>query len=83
MAKFKVGELVRIRQWDEMEKEFGIDADGDIKIDVGFVSSMKPLCGKNAEIVSLEKDGRVDLNLFNCDKSTQKWQYSTDMIEKV
>lgn len=24
--KFKVGDRVRIRQWDDMEKEFGLDS---------------------------------------------------------
>ena len=28
--KFKVGEIVRIRQWDDMAKEFGVDDDGSI-----------------------------------------------------
>lgn len=82
-TKFKVGELVRIRQWDDMEKEFGLDADGDIKTCVGFVSSMKPLCGKYAKIVSLDKDGEVSLRFFNCGGLNTSWGYSTDMIEKV
>ena len=80
--KFKVGELVRIRQWDDMEKEFGVDADGDINSFVQFVTSMKPLCGKYAEIVSLEYV-RVGLKFFNCGGLNTSWNYSTDMIEKV
>lgn len=28
---FKVGDKVRIRSWEDMEKEFGVDSDGDIK----------------------------------------------------
>lgn len=82
--KFKVGELVRIRQWDDMEKEFGLDADGDIKTCVSFVTSMKHLCGKYAEIVSLdENDAEVKLKFFNCCGLDTSWGYSTDMIEKV
>ena len=80
--KFKVGELVRIRQWDDMAKEIGVDADGDINSFVQFVTSMKPLCGKYAEIVSLEY-GRVGLKFFNCGGLNTSWNYSTDMIEKV
>ena len=82
--KFKVGELVRIRQWDDMVKEFGVDADGAIKTCVGFVSFMKPLCGKYAEIVGLaENDAEVKLKFFNCCGLDTSWKYSTDMIEKV
>ena len=82
--KFKVGELVRIRQWDDMVKEFGVDSVGDIYSCVQFVTSMKPLCGKYAEIVSLdENDVEVKLKFFNCGGLDTSWNYSTDMIEKV
>lgn len=82
--KFKVGELVRIRQWDDMEKEFGVDSVGFIDSCVSFVTSMKPLCGKYAEIVSIAENGvEVKLKLFNCGGLNTSWCYSTDMIEKV
>lgn len=80
--KFKVGELVRIRQWDDMEKEFGVDSVGDIDSCVPFVTSMKPLCGKYAEIVRLN-GYRVRLKFFNCGGLNTGGKYSTDMIEKV
>lgn len=81
--KFKVGELVRIRQWDDMEKEFGTDGYGSVACNYCFIYAMKPLCGKYAEIVSLDKDGRVALKFFNYDDLNTNWAYSTDMIEKV
>lgn len=80
--KFKVGELVRIRQWDDMKKEFGTVGTSILCLP-NFVKEMKPLCGKYAEIVRLDKDGRVDLKLFNCDGLYIGWHYSTGMIEKV
>ena len=81
--KFKVGELVRVRQWDDMEKEFGLTMLGSISCQCCFTDEMKPLCGKYAEIVRLDKDGRVALKFFNCDDLNTNWAYSTDMIEKV
>ena len=36
--KDKVGDKVRIRSWDDMEKEFGTDSWGDIKISNNFIS---------------------------------------------
>lgn len=83
--KFKVGELVRIRQWDDMVEEFGVDSAGDVVGNcVSFVTSMKPLCGKYAEIVSIAENGvEVKLKLFNCGGLNTSWRYSTDMIEKV
>ena len=80
--KFKVGELVRIRQWGDMEKEIGFDAYGDINSLVPFVPYMKPLCGKYAEIVRLN-GSLVELKFFNCDGLNTGWGYSTDVIEKV
>ena len=81
--KFKVGELVRIRQWDDMEKEFGLTMLGSIRCRCCFADGMKPLCGKYAEIKDLLLDGIVHLRFFNCDDSVENWNYSTDMIEKV
>ena len=82
-TKFKIGELVRIRQWDDMEKEFGLTMLGSIRCRCCFADGMKPLCGKYAEIKDLRVDGIVFLRFFNCDDSVENWNYSTDMIEKV
>lgn len=82
-AKFKIGELVRIRQWDDMVKEFGTRATGSVDCKCHFTVDMKPLCGKYAEIKDLRVDGIVFLRFFNCDGSVENWNYSTDMIEKV
>lgn len=81
--KFKVGELVRIRQWDDMKKEFGLTMLGSISCRCCFADGMKPLCGKYAEIKDFLLDGIVHLRFFNCDDSVENWSYSIDMIEKV
>ena len=81
--KFKVGELVRIRQWDDMVKEFGTRSTGSVNCRCHFTVAMKTLCGKYAEIKDLRADGIVFLRFFNCDDSVENWNYSTDMIEKV
>ena len=80
---FKVGELVRIRQWDDMVKEFGTRSTGSVNCRCLFTVGMKPLCGKYAEIKDLRADGIVFLRFFNCEKEEKCWSYSTDMIEKV
>ena len=84
--KFKVGELVRIRQWDDMEEEFGINREGTILTLHGFVVNMKPLCGKYAEIVGLGENDKVGLKFFNCkglEDLTEFYLFDTDMLEKV
>ena len=80
---FKIGELVRIRQWDDMVKEFGTKATGSVNCKCYFTVAMKPLCGKYAEIKDLRVDDIVFLRFFNCEKEDKCWSYSTDMIEKV
>ena len=81
--KFNIGELVRIRQWDDMVKEFGTRSTGSVNCRCLFTKGMKPLCGKYAEIKDLRVDGIVFLRFFNCEKVDKCWSYSTDMIEKV
>lgn len=81
--KFKVGELVRIRQWDDMAKEFGTTASGSVDCHYYFALDMKPLCGKYAEIREIRDDGKVSLRFFNCEKETTCWEFHTDMVEKV
>lgn len=52
-SEIKVGDIVRVRSWDDMASEYTVDADGDILITdqngndkVYFLSkSMRRLCG--------------------------------------
>lgn len=81
MAKYKVGDRVKIRQWDDMEKEFGLNDFGSIKCACGFVDNMKSLCGRTATIKEI--DG-VDIELkFDDESGDTFWSYSTDMIEPI
>lgn len=40
-----IGDVLRVRQWDDMLKEFGSDEHGKIKSRYGFAESCKYLCG--------------------------------------
>lgn len=51
--KIKPGDRVRIREWDDLEKEYGIGRDGDIPCPGLFSKSMRPLCGKMATVVKI------------------------------
>lgn len=50
--KYKVGDIIRVRDWDDMERQYGTDSDGDIRLPDGwwFKNSMKPFCGKDYKI---------------------------------
>jgi hypothetical protein len=80
---FKVGDRVRIRQWDDMEREYGVDYDGDIKCRPFFASGMRPLCGEEAKILSLLDNGRVALSFRQGGIGACSWNFCVDMLEPI
>lgn len=49
--KYKVGDKVRVRAWEDMENEFGLDNDGDINCPPRyFTTEMSELCGKTMRV---------------------------------
>ena len=46
MREYKVGDELRIREWDDMANEFGLNGSGNIKILPAFTKSMEYLCGE-------------------------------------
>ena len=81
--EFKIGDRVRIRQWEDMEKEFGTDLCGDIVMKGywHFAKGMRHLCGREAVITEI-CDQRVELD-FDSKTGDMDWNYTTDIIEKV
>ena len=51
--KYKIGDTVKIRSWEEMEAQFGLDNDGDIACPGVFTKDMAELCNKEVEIVDV------------------------------
>ena len=75
--KFKVGDKVRVREWADMEKEFGLDEYlGGIMCRGCFAPGMRGYCGK-VYTVARVKDGR-----YRLDKCLN-WEFSDDMLEPV
>ena len=77
---FRVGDRVRIRSWESMEKEFGTDCSGNILTHFHFIDHMKPLCGRTATISSI-KGKEVNLRGWSNTNGDIAWSYSTDMLE--
>ena len=79
--EFKVGDKVRIRQWDDMVKEFGENC-GIINVGTEtFLYAMKYLCGKIAIIKATDANNYVRLEFKDNVDDTDGWGYTTDMIE--
>ena len=78
--EFNIGDRCRIRQWDDMEQEFGvIDESGTIDIEFGFTKGMKRLCGKEFTVESVKK------RRFHSVEEVEegRWSISADMLELI
>ena len=83
--EFKVGDRVRIRQWDDMAAEFKFDGVGDIHLTHStFVSNMKHLCGRTATVIGVEENNNKHIYLdFDNKRGNTDWYYSTYMVEPL
>ena len=80
--EFKVGDKVRIRQWDDMAEEFGLNKYGNIELkDDVFCPDMKCLCGKIATIRAFGTSNFVNLEFENEVDKSDYWRYTTEMLE--
>ncbi|MCK9576002.1 MAG: hypothetical protein M0R51_08660 [Clostridia bacterium] len=81
-TKFKVGDRVQFKTWEEMEKELGLNEDGFINSSIYFTEKMEYLCGTYATIEKIYDDREIKLRDFK-EKGYTNWAYSTDMVKKV
>ena len=80
--KYKVGDKVKIRKWDDMASEFDVDAIGDIKLPtMFFTKEMEKFCGKVVTIqercVDLDDDEYYEI----LEDTEQEFCFSDDMFE--
>lgn len=84
MSKYQVGDVLRIRQWDDMANEFGYtnDRHDEIKCLDIFVEEMKYLCGKTFTVanVSLSRFGQYD-EYTSVEHIENGWAVTEDMLE--
>lgn len=62
VSDFSVGDIVVVRDWDDMADEFGVDVDGDIMSRFYFVSEMKWTCGMRCVVASVSDFGQIILD---------------------
>lgn len=75
--KFEVGDRCRIRQWDDMQAEFGLTYSGDIRCKFTFTKPMRGLCGSpfTVRAKTLGGDYYAEENIYG------GWAISADMLE--
>ena len=73
--EFRAGDVVRIRDWDDMKREYGVDSEGDIDCPNGvFITQMRKYCGEIFTITGVDDEEVLGHGLGN-------WWITTDMIE--
>lgn len=77
-TKFRVGDKVKFKSWQEMEEEFGLDEDGDIDNFLTFTSEMENGLDKE-RVYTISK---IDGFIVSLQENT-KYYYSTDMFHLV
>ena len=80
--KYKVGDKVKIRKWDDMVSEFDVDASGDIELPgIFFTNEMKEFCGKIVTIQerNVDLDGEEYYEIL--EDTGHKFSFSDDMFE--
>lgn len=81
---FRIGQRVRIRDWDDMLKEFGPTRFGSIDCKYAFSSFMKHLCGCEAIICGIYGSEVKLCDWTGCEEGADTdFYYSFDMIEPV
>ena len=86
-ANFKVGDHVQIREWFDMENEFGVNDNGDIPCLHAFVSDMRECCGAKAIIVDMSMRNDIGASgasfILKGKIRLSEWTWSADMIRHV
>lgn len=86
--RYRVDDKVKVRKWDDMVAEFGLDVYGNIKTpEFLFIEYMKDCCDKTATIVrdDLEENGDryYTIKIDSMDGQEQCFYFTDEMLEAV
>ena len=77
----KEGNIIKIRQWDDMEEEYGLIGIDSINCECAFTDNMRNLCGSEIKINEKMVEDFKKYKYFFDDSKT--YSISTDMIELI
>ena len=82
-----IGDRLRVRQWDDMELEFGLYYTGSIKCAFSFTKDMRYLCGRpfTIRVRDVEHGNYLseEREEFCHDAPEGRWRISADMLEPI
>lgn len=74
--KYKVGDRVKVKSWEEMKAKYGLNAFGSIDVRGSFPITMKPFCGKEYTIYAMDKECYRLLD-------AGRWRFTDEMLDPV
>lgn len=75
----KIGDRLRVREWEDMVEEFGDDG-YDIACDLTFTQGMRYMCGMPFTVEEISSDSR---RFFSKEGIENHWSISADMLEPL
>lgn len=81
--EIKAGDKVRIKSWEAMEAEFGLDEDGDVDCWPHFTEAMRPMCSETFTVLeglTMRRDKGVEV--FRVEEIPQRVMVAW-MVEEV
>lgn len=78
---YKVGETVRIKDYDEIYKSYA--QSGEIKIFPSWVSDMKQYCGREVEITDAVYEEHADAVFYRFGRAGGGWAWAECLLEKI
>ena len=80
-----IGDVLQIRQWDDMENEFGLNGLGSVNCYLSFTEGMKYMCGQQFTVVKVHP-GALSRNAYESQELIESshgrnWHISADMLE--
>jgi signal peptidase I len=85
---FHIGDMVTVRKWDDMERQYGVDEFGDIRVPLVFVTDMMYLCGNTYKVYEVRVRNDYGLNgvyqYLLCEQNGERipWDISEEMLER-
>lgn len=78
MSKYQVGDILRIRQWDDMANEYGCTPYGSIHCNFMFTREMRCMCGEIFTVKEITND-----RYYSEEGIEGMYSISADMLEYV
>lgn len=82
LSDIRVGDVLRVREWDDMAQQYRIDRDGDIDMPQGyFFKYMRNTCGSQFIIGEIDDELLYPENMEEFPLIKDGYVYYADMLE--